>query len=267
VEFYVYLNGATRGPFTEERVERYLADGLLRPLDLVATSPDGELKPLEHFRRARFGETQARTNVVSAGTPATSPPVAPASEQPAPAHGVAHADLPRVPAASLGPYSRSTLAPNETAYLRTSLHWIVFVRYGLLALVLVLFVALPFAIAVQALSGSEIGWFALPLPVFVLVPPTVAFASSELVITNMRVLIKTGVIRRQTLEMFVSKIESIAVDQGFFGRLFDYGTVLIRGTGGFQEPFEAIARPIEFRNYVQRLQSGSHPIATGASVA
>jgi uncharacterized membrane protein YdbT with pleckstrin-like domain len=92
-----------------------------------------------------------------------------------------------------------------------------------------------------------------------MLPPTIAYASSELVITNMRVLINTGVIRRQTLEMFISKIESIAVDQGFLGRMFDYGTVLIRGTGGFQEPFEAIARPLEFRNSVQRLQNANHP--------
>ncbi|HEV3409215.1 MAG TPA: PH domain-containing protein, partial [Chthoniobacterales bacterium] len=63
-----------------------------------------------------------------------------------------------------------------------------------------------------------------------------------------------GIIRRQTLEMFISKIESVAIDQGFFGRVFDYGTVIVRGTGGFEERFEAIARPVEFRNWVQRMQ-------------
>jgi hypothetical protein len=241
VEFYVYLNGATRGPFSEERVQQYLAEGLLRPLDLVATSPAGELRPLATLARE---QTERR--------PEERPP-SPAAGTPPPA--LQSADLPRVAPESLGPYSRSTLGPNEIAYLRTSLHWIVFVRYGVLGLVLFFFVALPFAIAVQALLGSEIGWLALPLPALVMLPPTIAFASSELVITNLRVLIKTGVIRRQTLELFISKIESIAVDQGFFGRLLDYGTVSIRGTGGFEEPFEAIARPIDFRNYVQRLQT------------
>lgn len=263
MEFYIYLNGATRGPFSEERVQQYLRDGLLRPLDLAATSPEGELKPLDHLRRPVAADVQRP----DAGNrpvhlPAASPPA-----QPLPQAPPGPADLRAVPADALGPYSRSTLAPNETPYLRTTLHWIVFVRYGVLGLVLFLFVALPFAIAVQALAGSEIGWFALPLPAFVMVPPTVAFASSELVITNMRVLIKTGVIRRQTLELFISKIESIGVDQGFFGRLFDYGTVVIRGTGGFQEPFEAIARPLEFRNYVQRLQSAQHPVPTSSATA
>jgi uncharacterized membrane protein YdbT with pleckstrin-like domain len=61
------------------------------------------------------------------------------------------------------------------------------------------------------------------------------------------VLIKTGIIHRQTLEMFISKIESVGVDQGFFARMFDYGSVLVRGTGGFEQAFEAIAAPLEFR--------------------
>lgn len=264
MEFYIYLNGEKRGPFPEAHVHLFLADGLVRPTDLAANGPDAELKPLGSVLRA-----PAATEVAAPAVEIVEPleaareraPVGPLPTAPA-----AFADLPQVPAETLGPYSRSTLSPNETAYLRTSLHWIVFVRYGMLGMALFFFAALPFAIALQALAGLEIGWWTLPLPAFVMVPPSVAYASSELVITNMRVLIKTGVIRRQTLEMFISKIESIAVSQGLLGRVFDYGTVLIRGTGGFQEPFEAIARPVEFRNCVQRLQSGHHrPSATTAA--
>lgn len=258
MEFYIYLNGAKRGRFTEERVQQYLREGLLQPADLAAPAADAELKPLASLPRFEVATpAEASAEVVR-------PPEAPPSPVPPPVLGPV-ADLPRVPAETLGPYSRSTLGPNEIPYLRTSLHWIIFLRYGMLGLVLFFFVALPFAIGVQALTASELGWLALPLPALVMLPPTIAYASSELVITNMRVLIKTGIIRRQTVELFISKIESIAVDQGFLGRVFDYGTVLIRGTGGFQEPFEAIARPIEFRNYVQRLQSAHHPIAANSS--
>jgi uncharacterized membrane protein YdbT with pleckstrin-like domain len=135
----------------------------------------------------------------------------------------------------------------------------VFARFAGIALLVFLFVAMPFAIAVQVLTGSQLGWFALPLPVFILLPPTLAFASSELVVTDRRVLIKTGIVRRQTLEMFIPRIESVGVDQGFFGRMFDFGTVTIRGTGGSEEPFEAIAHPLAFRNSVQRLQSAPAP--------
>lgn len=156
---------------------------------------------------------------------------------------------------SLGGYARETLGSNETQFYKTSVHWIIFLRYAMLALLVFVFVVIPFAIGVQALLASQLGWFALPLPMLILIPPAVQFATSELVVTNRRVLIKTGAVNRQTLEMFISKVESVGVHQSFFGRLLDYGTVIIRGTGGSDEPFQLIARPIQFRNAVQRMQS------------
>lgn len=251
--FYLYLNGAKRGPLSADRVRSLLDEGVLQPTDLGSHSGDGEWKPL--------GVLNADTP--EPATPAVMPPVQAVVSPPPiplpPPPVPPPPDLPPLKPESLGPYSRSTLAPNETPYYKTSLHWIVFIRFALIALVVFLFVAMPFAIAVQAVIGSELGWFALPLPVLFLVPPTLAFASSELVITDRRVLIKTGIIRRQTFEMFISKIESVGVDQGFFGRMLDYGSVLVRGTGGFEQAFEAIAAPLEFRRWVQRLQGGSHP--------
>ncbi|MDQ6860042.1 MAG: PH domain-containing protein [Verrucomicrobiota bacterium] len=245
MDIFIYLNGETRGPFSRERIGQLLEEGLVRPTDLAAGGRNEEHKPLSLLLQQ---PAPAPVN----NRPIASPFAVPARDK----------ELPRIPTETLGAYSRVTLGPNETAYLRTSLHWIIFARFAVLGLVLFLFLALPFAVAVQALTGSELAWFLLPFPAFAMVPPAIAYAGSELVITNMRVLIKTGVIRRQTLEMFISKIESIAVDQGFLGRMFDYGTVTIRGTGGFQEPFESIARPIEFRNAVQRLQSSYSPAST-----
>ncbi len=231
MDFYVYLNGARRGPFTHEQVWANLAAGLLQSSDLISDRADGEWRTLASF-----------ASVSTQG---------PAAALPTPA-----IDSPGIPVAALGPYARSTLSPNETPYFKTSLHWIVFVRFAFVTLLGFLLLAVPFAIGVQALFASELGWFALPLPIFLMLTPTLAWISSELVITDRRVLIKTGIVRRQTLEMFISKVESIAIDQGFIGRIFDYGSVVIRGTGGLEEPFEAIARPIQFRNWVQRLQHG-----------
>ena len=258
MQFYLYLNGARRGPVASDRVRMLLDEGVLQPGDLASTNEaDGDWKPLGML-------VPSASPVVP--PPRVEPPPAVLFEPPAVAKAapipLPPPPLPTTPDVrplspdSLGPYSRSTLAPNETPFYKTSLHWIIFIRFGIIALLAFLFVAMPFAIALQALTGSELGWFALPLPVLFLVPPTLAFASSELVITDRRVLIKTGIIRRQTLEMFISKIESVGVDQGFFGRMFDYGSVVVRGTGGFEQAFEAIAAPLELRRWVQRLQSG-----------
>ena len=264
MEFYVYLNGAKRGPFTEERLRSYLADGLLQPSDLASEQSDGGWRQLSAFRRFELPEPAGASAISDATLPLAAPPplpIAPRETAVAPVGRAVTvpADAVPIPVEALGEYSRNTLAPNEKPFFKTSLHWIVFVRFAILALVVFLFAAIPFAIAVQAMTGSEIGWFALPLPALIMLPPALAYASSELVITDRRVLIKTGIVRRISMEMFISKIESIAVDQGAIGRMFDYGTVTVRGTGGFEEPLEAIANPLVFRSWVQRMQSGGHP--------
>ncbi len=257
MQFHLYLNGAPRGPFEEEQLRNYLAEGLLQPSDLASYSRGEGWRPVStfaEFQSQAAAVAEPRALAVPAPLPLAVP--APAFEVQAQLPPATPHDLPPLRADSLGPYSRSTFAPNETPYFKTSLHWIVFARFAALAFAVFLFAAIPFAIGLQAFTGWEIGWFALPLPALILLPPTLAFASSELVITNRRVLIKTGIVRRQTMEMFISKVESIGVDQGFLGRMFDYGTVTIRGTGGFEEMFEGIASPSLFRNCVQRLQSG-----------
>ena len=78
------------------------------------------------------------------------------------------------------------------------------------------------------------------------------YFTSEFVVTNRRVLIKVGVLRRRSFEMLLSKIESIKLDQGFFERfLFSMGKIVIVGSGGSPEVFENIDNPVEFRKQIQ----------------
>ncbi len=254
MDFHVYLNGARRGPFSEERVQSFLDSGLLLPADLAADETTIEWKPLSAFPRFEAkAATPPRAGIEAPTTPF--PPVA-IVPPPPPFAVTPEAYASGLDASALGPYARSTLSPNEKPCFLTSLHWFIFVRFALAGMALFVFAAVPFAIAVQALTGSELGWWLLPFPTFLLLAPTVAYASSEFVITDRRVLIKTGIIHRKTAEVFISKVESISVDQSFMGRMFDFGTVRIRGTGGFEEAFAAIAHPFQFRTWVQRLQSG-----------
>jgi uncharacterized membrane protein YdbT with pleckstrin-like domain len=88
----------------------------------------------------------------------------------------------------------------------------------------------------------------------------IARATSEFAITNKRVLIKTGWIRRYSLETLLTKVESIRVDQSVLGRMLDYGTVIINGTGGSKESFHKIAEPMMFRRRVQDQISASEQL-------
>ena len=73
----------------------------------------------------------------------------------------------------------------------------------------------------------------------------------EFVITNKRVVIKTGLISRRTLELNLSKIESVGVNQSIMGRLLGYGCINLVGTGGTNESFYQIDDPISFRKKFQ----------------
>ena len=76
---------------------------------------------------------------------------------------------------------------------------------------------------------------------------------SEFVITNRRIIIKTGFIARKTFEMNLSKIETVNVDQSVLGRILNYGSITIIGSGGTKETFHKISRPLKFRKAFQEL--------------
>ena len=67
--------------------------------------------------------------------------------------------------------------------------------------------------------------------------------TTELLVTPRKVVFRSGFFARQTIEMVNSKIETVQVDQSFLGRIFDYGTIVITGTGGSLEPIAMIAHP------------------------
>ena len=79
----------------------------------------------------------------------------------------------------------------------------------------------------------------------------IRITSAEFAVTNRRVMIKLGFLHRRTVETMLSKIEGISVEQGLAGRVFDFGTITVTGTGGTHETFERIASPLEFRRQVQ----------------
>ncbi len=83
--------------------------------------------------------------------------------------------------------------------------------------------------------------------------PLIERRLSEFAVTNRRIVIKTGFIARRTVEMNLSKIESVNVDQSVMGRILGYGTLTIIGTGGTREIFNNISRPLEFRKAFQEM--------------
>ncbi|HEX2697262.1 MAG TPA: PH domain-containing protein, partial [Anaerolineales bacterium] len=88
--------------------------------------------------------------------------------------------------------------------------------------------------------------------------------TTELAITNQRVIAKTGLFHQHTIEILLSKVESIKVSQNILGKLMNFGTVTVVGTGGTKESFRAIIDPLQVRNKVNQIIQ-QHSQATSAS--
>ena len=128
---------------------------------------------------------------------------------------------------------------------RANLHWLVFL------LPILLFIP---GIWLFFVGGDIAKVFALILIAGALVTalgPVIERRTSEFAVTNKRVVIKTGLIRRHSLETLLSKIEGIGVAQSILGRILGFGTIVISGTGGSKEAFHKIADPMMFRRRVQ----------------
>lgn len=74
--------------------------------------------------------------------------------------------------------------------------------------------------------------------------------TTETDVTNLRVVHKTGFIKRRTFEMALDKVESVDVDQSILGRILNYGDVTIRGVGEGIEKIATIASPLAFRSSI-----------------
>ncbi len=147
-------------------------------------------------------------------------------------------------------YVESILEPGERVVFRTTLSWTLYAPA----------IGLAIVAAAVAILGAGIPGLA-PYGLLVAAAIVIAAAISafhawfrrwttEVAVTDRRVVLKRGFIRRHTLEMNMQKVESVDVDQTQLGRLFDYGTVTIRGTGSTFESLRMIDSPLKLRSTI-----------------
>jgi len=254
MEFLIHRNGREIGPYSESEVQSRLTSGAISLSDLAWHEGATEWRPLSSFDQFTTRARQTPPPLPSSsGVASPTPPLPPPASHPE-----------RLPSTSpppsldpqlVGPYTRVTLQADERPLHKTTIHWMV--------LLVPFFAALFFLIIIVPIcmfaswKGYYVAWLLLLIPLGIVASAILAVKTSELVITDRRVLIKVGFIQRQTFEMFISKIESVAVVQGMIGKMLDYGTVEIRGTGGSSQSFATIAAPLQFRDAIQLVQSSA----------
>jgi uncharacterized membrane protein YdbT with pleckstrin-like domain len=152
----------------------------------------------------------------------------------------------------MGRYIDDILQPGEKVLYSTNAHWIFYlpaigawiVAVALLVLtrmtlnenLVLLCLASSAVVALAALYWSMKAWFHR--------------WTTETDVTNLRVVHKTGFIKRRTFEMSLDKVESVDVNQSILGRILNFGDVTILGVGEGKETIKTIASPLAFRNYI-----------------
>lgn len=148
-------------------------------------------------------------------------------------------------------YVEKTLTLGESVLYRANIHWFIYMP-TLVVVVVAFYLFIGDPIFTDDKSGEIIigilGLMFLALPMFV--NAFVTRKTTELAITTKRVIAKFGFIRRKTVELSHRQIESLAVDQSVFGRIFNFGTLTISGTGGVKTLIPNIHDPLEFRRNV-----------------
>jgi membrane protein YdbS with pleckstrin-like domain len=248
--WFVRGNGKVYGPLDSAKLKQLVADGKIDQTTEVAQQQNGPWVPAGRVKGL----------FVQPPIPADPAPAPRATKAPAATAVAAIAPAPvALPTAQpvarkRGGYVDSNLLPNEQVVYRANLHWFYFLRP-------ILWFAFAFFLfrtgASMNASERDAGLGAIILGVLVVfagifsaIAHVITYKTSEFAVTNRRVIMKQGFIRRKTMELMLGKVDSLAVDQGIFGRIFGFGTVRVT-VATEKQSFPFLAKPLEFRRQVQ----------------
>ena len=160
-------------------------------------------------------------------------------------------------------YVERVLQPGEVVRHIGSVHWHIYLPGLLVMLAAIVTIAWAELGASHSIFWEVLAGFLALIASFLLIPEWFTWWTTEIAVTNHRIIYKAGLIRRDTVEILMDKVESVDVDQSILGRLLGYGTVTVRGTGAGFEPLKRIGQPIELRNHIMRV-ARDNPVVSQA---
>lgn len=249
--WYIKRDSKIFGPYSSNDLRGFAAEGRLDRQDLIARSAKGPWARAEKARglfpeqseksvRDDLPFSTARAEVVTdVNRPAKHP-----------AEVVAHSSSQK-----LGSYVSSTLAKGERVVFQTGLHWAAYIPSGI-----VILIGMLQLFSLATLKKEEVGATIaisciLLLMGFLLAGLTfLNIRFSEFAVTNRRVVMKTGLIRRKTIDLFLNKVDTVSASEGLIGRLLGYATVRVT-VAVERQKFKNVARPLEFVRFIQIQQA------------
>jgi uncharacterized membrane protein YdbT with pleckstrin-like domain len=172
-------------------------------------------------------------------------------------------------------YVQDNLMPNEKVLYSARIHPAVFLPAGITFIIGAALALLAFLLDTRLNALDPIVGQGLLVLAVLFVGLSVLYAfqallvrhTTEFAITNRRIIAKTGFINRHTLEMLLQKVESVAVNQDVPGRILNYGSLTVTGTGGTREKFTSIAEPLAVRRQINQILERYAGAFTGPGAA
>ena len=140
-------------------------------------------------------------------------------------------------------YIQNNLQAGEEIKYKADIHWYIF-AYPVILLLLSAF-----------FSSAQTGLFyyvsilLLLSGLFQLIKRILLKMGAEYVVTNKKVILKSGILNRDALELVLNKYEGIRINQSLMGRMLGFGSIVVT-TGGVTNKFDFITNPIKFRNEI-----------------
>jgi uncharacterized membrane protein YdbT with pleckstrin-like domain len=152
----------------------------------------------------------------------------------------------------MGRYIDDILQPGEKVLYSTNAHWMFYLPAIAAWIVAIVFLVLSRMVGTDVLMLVCLAFAAVVGLAALYWTATAWFHrwTTETDVTNMRIVHKTGFIKRRTFEMSLDKVESVDVNQSIIGRIMNYGDVTIMGVGEGKETISTIAAPLAFRNAI-----------------
>lgn len=235
--------GKELGEYTEEQVRLYLSSGNLVGGDHAWRAGMSGWKTLEELGYLSTG----------ANPPPPPPPPPPPTSRGSSAttpQGRAGSSLPRRGIQPRGEYIRESMGRDEVLLYEGKVSRVSFVARLIFCVILILPTVLFLLLESPRGSAMYFLLFIVAMPATALFLYFMKLSATELGVTDRRVIAKVGLFSREILEVRNEKIEGVQIEQSFFGRMFNYGTLTIRGSGQTEVPISNIVDPLAFRRAV-----------------
>lgn len=138
-----------------------------------------------------------------------------------------------------------TKSGNDIVY-QAKLHWILFV-WPIFLMIFGMYISLKLEVLYKAGMGL------VAVAIFWEVVVLLTYQCSYLIIKKKQVILCTGIFVRQTLDIALNKIESVDIRQSILGSIFQYGSLVITGTGGTKQYINYLDKPLTCRRYIEQI--------------